>query len=162
MARVLAGWPYRMAGTNFYFTRSCWVAICSYRLPDPADEIMRNILLVVIIAFALLGITYIAALLGLWTWSKLFLINAGFLVFLTIVSDQINLRALEQTGRGMIIPYLVSTILKLVFSAIFLILLVKQNMEFAKIIVFSFLAYYAVFSTLEIIIVNRRTTLKKF
>ena len=119
-------------------------------------------LLIVIVALAMLGLTYGITMMGFWQWSNLFLINTGFLVFLTIVSDQINLKALDQKGRGVIIPYIVSTILKLVFSVIFLVLLVKQNMEWAKLIVFSFLVYYLVFSILEIIIVNNRTRPKKF
>ena len=123
---------------------------------------MRGYFFILGAALLLLVGTYLLALTGLFPWVNHFLANIGFLVFLTFVSDTINQRALDQEGRGVIIPYIVSTILKLVLSAIFLILFIKQNMAMAREIVFSFLAYYAVFSTVEIVIVNRRLRLKKF
>lgn len=151
-----------MASANFYFIRSNAFFNGGHYLPDTANEVMRNTILVLLTAAVLVLLTYIGSLINFWPWSRLYLIVAGFLVFLTVVSDQINLKSLEQEGRAVVIPYLVSTILKLIFSAIFLILLVRNNLDLAKLIVFAFLPYYAVFSTLEIIIVNRRTRAKKF
>ena len=123
---------------------------------------MRAVFFILATAVGLLGFTYLGPILNLYPWTIHYLINMGFLVFLTIVTDTINQRALEQKGRGVIIPYLVSTILKLIFSAIFLILFIRQNMDSAREIVFSFLAYYSIFSALEIIIVNKRLRPKKF
>lgn len=123
---------------------------------------MRSAIQITLVAILLFASTYLGSVLGIWPWTNHFLIVGGFLVFLTIVSDQINLKALDQEGRAVIIPYLVSTILKLVFSGIFLILFVKQNIDFAQLIVYAFLTYYAVFSVLEIILVNKRTRAKKF
>ena len=123
---------------------------------------MRAVLFILITACALLGFTYLGTIINLYPWIIHYPINMGFLVFLTIVSDAINERALEQKGRSVIIPYLVSTMLKLIFSAIFLILFIRQNMDSAREIVFSFLTYYSFFSALEIIIVNKRLRPKKF
>ena len=123
---------------------------------------MRNILIILVAALTLTGLTFLLSLTGLIEWSRYYVMVMAFLVFLTIVADQINLRSLEQDGRAVVIPYIISTILKLVFSSVFLIFFVREHMDFAKLIVFSFIAYYAVFSTLEIIIVNNRTKPKKF
>ena len=122
---------------------------------------MKYILLIFIAALGLLGITYLFSEFNFFHWTNFYALNIGFLVFLILVSDTINQKALEQSGRGVIIPYLVSTILKLIFSAVFLILLIKQNLSSAKEIVYSFLPYYAIFSGLEIFIVNRRLKAKK-
>jgi len=122
---------------------------------------MKYILLIFIVALGLLGITYLFSEFNFFPWTNFYALNIGFLVFLILVSDTINQKALEQSGRGVIIPYLVSTILKLIFSAVFLILLIKQNLSSAKEIVYSFLPYYAIFSGLEIFIVNRRLKAKK-
>ena len=123
---------------------------------------MRAYLLIFTTAAVLGTMTYLLSLVTPMAWVVQYLANLGFLVFLTIVSDTINQRALEQQGRAVIIPYIASTIIKLIFSAVFLILFIKQNMSIAREIVFSFLTYYAVFSALEIVIVNKRLRLKKF
>lgn len=113
-------------------------------------------------AVLLLIVTYLLSWLGWYSWMNHFFINTAFLVFLTFVVDVINQRALEQEGQGVIIPYLVSTILKLIFSAVFLFFFVRQNIEAAREIVLSFLAYYAFFSAVEIVLVNKRLRIKKF
>ena len=123
---------------------------------------MRAYFFILGAAVGLLGLTYLLSLVSILPWVNHYLANIGFLVFLTFVSDTINQRALGQEGRGVIIPYIVSTILKLIFSAIFLILFIKQNMSMAREIVFSFLTYYAIFSAVEIVLVNKRLRLKKF
>jgi hypothetical protein len=123
---------------------------------------VRSVLLIFLAGAFLIGIAFLGSLFGFWLWTEDFLIIIGSLIFITVVSDQINLQALDQQGRSVIIPYLVSTILKLLFSAIFLILYIKQNIESAKLVVFTYLVSYAVFSALEIIIVNKRTRAKKF
>jgi hypothetical protein len=113
-------------------------------------------------ALILLVLTYFLSELSPVSWTKLYLFNLFFLAMLTAVSDAINKRALDQEGQSVIVPYIVSIILKLVFSVIFLVVFVKKNSELAKEIVFSFLAYYAVFSAIEIVIVNKRLRHKKF
>jgi hypothetical protein len=123
---------------------------------------MRAYLIIFTTAAVLGTMTYLLSLVTPMAWVVQYLANLGFLVFLTVVSDAINQRALEQQGRAVIIPYIASTIIKLIFSAVFLILFIKQNMSIAREIVFSFLTYYAVFSALEIVIVNKRLRLKKF
>lgn len=123
---------------------------------------MRQIAVIIAVGLGSIALAYAGVFLGLILWTRFFVINAGFLVFLTIVSDQINIRAVGQHGRAVIIPYIISTILKLIMSAVFLILLVKENMEDAREIVYSFLVFYAIFSATEIIIVNQRTRPQKF
>lgn len=123
---------------------------------------MKSVLYILATALILAAFTYLLTLLGLFGWDRHFLINLGFLVFLTVVADVINQKALDQEGRGVIIPYIISIIVKLIFSAVFLILFVKANLNDARAIVFSFLAYYAVFSTAEIVLVNKRLRVKKF
>ena len=122
---------------------------------------MKGVLLILAMALVLGVITYLLSLAGFFPWINHYLINIAFLIFLTIVVDQINQRALDQEGRGIIIPYLVAIILKLIFSAVFLVLFVRENVELARGIVFSFLAYYVAFTTSEIVIVNKRLRLKK-
>ena len=123
---------------------------------------MRAYLIISGTAGILLAMTYVFSRVANVSWINHYLVIMAFLTFLTFVSDMINKRALNQEGRGVIIPYLISTVLKLIFSAIFLLFFIKQNMDMAREIVFSFLIYYAVFSALEIVIVNKRLRLKKF
>lgn len=123
---------------------------------------MRGILYIIGTAAIMLLVTWFLTVITPMPWVNQYVANIGFLVFLTLVSDAINQRALEQKGRSVIIPYIVSTIIKLIFSAIYLILLLRENMPVAREIVFSFLAYYAAFSAVEIVIVNKRLRLKKF
>ena len=123
---------------------------------------MRSSLLIIAVGLLLLLLTYIVIILGGWPWHQNFIIISTYLVFLTILSHQINLISVRQEGRGVIIPYLVSTVLKLIFSGGFLIVIVKLDPEMVEALVIAFLVYYAVFSTLEIILVSRRTRGKKF
>lgn len=118
---------------------------------------MRSALLIIAVALGLLLLTFLFSYANGWVWDQNFYVVGGFLVFLTILTDQINLSALKKEGRGVIIPYLVSIILKLLLSIVFLVLLVKNNMDAAKELVIVFLVYYAVFSVLEIFLVGRRT-----
>lgn len=151
-----------MADTNFYFFRGLAIAYRSHDLPNSTDKIVRAYLFIVATALVLSGLTYILAEITIMPWTRLYLFNLFFLAMLTAVSDAINRRALDQEGQSVIIPYIISIILKLVFSVIFIVVFVKKNSDLAKEIVFSFLAYYAVFSVIEIVIVNRRLRHKKF
>jgi hypothetical protein len=110
----------------------------------------------------LLVLTYIASVVGGWPWHQNFFLMTGFLVLLTILTHQINLNSINQQGRAVIIPYLISTVLKLVLSGGFLFVMVRYYPEMVKVLVIAFLAYYAAFSALEIILVSRRTKGKKF
>ncbi|RLD23276.1 MAG: hypothetical protein DRI71_05680 [Bacteroidetes bacterium] len=118
---------------------------------------MRSALLIIAVAIGLLlftfGFTYVTG--GLWNQNFLYI--GGFQVFLTVLTDQINLNALNMQGRGVIIPYLISIVLKLILSIIFLVVLIKQNSEAVPELVIVFLVYYAIFSALEIFLVSRRT-----
>jgi hypothetical protein len=123
---------------------------------------MRSSLVIVGTAIFLLILTYAGSLLGGWQWQQNYIMITVFLVLLTIVSHQINLNSVNQQGRAVIIPYLISTVLKLVLSGGFLMVIVKKYPQMVQGLVISFLVYYATFSTLEIILVNRRTKGKKF
>lgn len=118
---------------------------------------MRSAILIIAVAIGLLILTFLYSYASGSVWDHNFSIIGGFLVLLTILTDQINLRALKNEGRGVIIPYLISIILKLLLSIIFLVVLIKNNIDAAKELVIIFLVYYAVFSVLEIILVSRRT-----
>ena len=123
---------------------------------------MRSTLVIIAVALVLLILTYIASFIAGWPWHQIFIIMTGFLVLLTILTHQINLNSISQQGRAIIIPYLISTFLKLILSGGFLFVIVKYYPEMAKVLVIAFLVYYATFSTLEIILVSRRTKGKKF
>jgi hypothetical protein len=123
---------------------------------------MRSSLVIIAVAILLLLFTYTGSFLGGWLWQPNFIMIIIFLILLTIVSHQINLNSVNQQGRAVIIPYLISTVLKLVLSGGFLMVIVKRYPEMVQGLVISFLVYYATFSTLEIILVNRRTKGKKF
>jgi hypothetical protein len=118
---------------------------------------MRSAVLIIAVAIGLLILTFLFSYANGWVWDQNFYVIGGFLVLLTILTDQINLSALKKEGRGVIIPYLVSIILKLLLSIVFLVVLLKSNMDAAKELVIVFLVYYAVFSVLEIFLVSRRT-----
>lgn len=107
------------------------------------------------VAFILLAITYLASYVIPLEWSNVYLIIAVFLIILTVIVHQINSIALARKGRGVIIPYLISTVLKLILASGMLIILVKFNQGLAKELVIIFLIYYAVFSALEIMMVNK-------
>ena len=123
---------------------------------------MRSSLIIIAVALILLVLTYILSVVGVWSWHKNYIMMSVFLVILTILSHQINLISASQHGRAVIIPYLVSTVLKLILSGGFLMIIVKLYPEMVKGLVIAFLVYYATFSTLEIILVSRRTKGKKF
>lgn len=123
---------------------------------------MRSSLVIIAVALMLLGLTYIVTVIGGWQWHQGFIIMTVFLVLLTILSHQINFISSNQQGRAVIIPYLVSTVLKLIFSGGFLMVIIKYYPEMVKVLVIAFLIYYATFSALEIILVSRRTRGKKF
>ena len=123
---------------------------------------MRSTLVIIAVAVILLLLTFVCTYLGGWSWNQNFVLISIFLVLLTILSHQINLRSINKEGRAVIIPYLTSTVLKLVLSGGFLMVIIKINPEIVKALVIIFLVYYAVFSTLEIILVSRRTRGKKF
>jgi hypothetical protein len=97
-----------------------------------------------------------------WEWHQIVIVTGLFLTLLTILTHQINLNAAKQKGRAIITPYLISIVLKLVLSGGFLFALVKVYPEMAMVLVLSFLIFYATFSALEIILVNRRLNSKKF
>ena len=123
---------------------------------------MRSSLVIIVVALLLLLSTYLVSLLGGWPWHQNFIMLIVFLVLLTILSHQINLFSVKQQGRAVIIPYLISTVLKLILSGGFLMVIVKIYPGMVKALVIAFLVYYATFSTLEIILVSRRTKGKKF
>jgi O-antigen/teichoic acid export membrane protein len=123
---------------------------------------MRSSLFILGVALVLLLLTYIVYALSGWAWHEVFYMMLAFLVLLTILTHQINLNSVRQQGSAMIIPYLISTVLKLLLSAGFLIVFVKIYPDLVKDIIISFLLYYATSSTVEIILVNRRTKGKKF
>ena len=123
---------------------------------------MRSSLVIIVVALLLLLSTYLVSLLGGWPWHQNFIMLIVFLVLLTILSHQINLFSVKQQGRAVIIPYLISTVLKLILSGGFLMVIVKVYPEMVKALVIAFLVYYATFSALEIILVSRRTKGKKF
>jgi hypothetical protein len=123
---------------------------------------MRSSLVIFAVALVLLILTYIASVIAGWPWHQIFIIMTGFLVLLTILTHQINLNSISQAGRAIIIPYLISTVLKLILSGGFLFVIVKYYPEMAQVLVIAFLVYYATFSALEIILVSRRTKGKKF
>lgn len=123
---------------------------------------MRSSLVIIAVALMLLVLTYIVSVIGGWQWHQGFIIMIVFLVLLTILSHQINFISSNQQGRAVIIPYLVSTVLKLIFSGGFLMVIIKYYPEMVKVLVIAFLIYYATFSALEIILVSRRTKGKKF
>lgn len=123
---------------------------------------MRSSLVIIAMGLLLLISTYLVSILGGWPWHQNFMMMAVFLVLITILTHQINLISVNQQGRAVIIPYLISTVLKLIFSGGFLMVIIKIYPEMVKSSVIAFLVYYASFSTLEIILVNRRTKGKKF
>ncbi len=123
---------------------------------------MRSTLVIIAVALMLLVLTYLASIIGGWPWHQNLIVMAVFLVLLTILSHQINLISASQQGRAVIIPYLISTVLKLVLSIGFLIVIIKYYPDMVKVLVIVFLVYYATFSALEIILVSRRTKGKKF
>ena len=123
---------------------------------------MRSSLVIIAVALVLLILTYVAFVIAGWPWHQIFIMMTGFLVLLTILTHQINLNSINQQGRAVIIPYLISTVLKLILSGGFLIIIVKFYPEMVKVLVIAFLVYYATFSALEIILVSRRTKGKKF
>ena len=123
---------------------------------------MRSSLFILGVALVLLALTYIVYFLVGWPWHEVFYMILVFLVLLTILSHQINLNSVRQQGSAVIIPYLISTVMKLLLSAGFLMVFVKVYPELVKDIIIAFLLYYATFSTAEIILVNRRTKGKKF
>ena len=123
---------------------------------------MRSSLVVIAVALVLLVLTYLSSVIGGWAWHQNYIKISVFLVLLTILSHQINLISIKQEGRAVIIPYLVSTVLKLLLSGGFLMVIVKVYPDMVKGLVITFLVYYATFSALEIILVSRRTRGKKF
>ncbi len=123
---------------------------------------MRSTVIAGLVAIGLLLITLVAVLVMRWQWNQNFITISSFLFLLTVLSHKINLRSLNQQGRAVIIPYLTSTVLKLVLSSMFLIVLVLYDINNIKVLVIVFLIYYATFSTLEIILVNQRNTRQKF
>jgi hypothetical protein len=123
---------------------------------------MRSTLVIIAVALVLLILTYLASIIGGWPWHQNLIVMAVFLVLLTILTHQINLNSISQQGRAIIIPYLISTVLKLILSGGFLFVIVKYYPEMVKVLVIAFLVYYATFSALEIILVSRRTKGKKF
>ena len=123
---------------------------------------MRSSLVIITVGLLLLVSTYLVSILGGWPWHQNFIMMAVFLVLITIITHQINLISVNQQGRAVIIPYLISTVLKLIFSGGFLMVIIKIYPEIVKSSVIAFLVYYASFSTLEIILVSRRTKGKKF
>ncbi|RLD19980.1 MAG: hypothetical protein DRI71_11030 [Bacteroidetes bacterium] len=123
---------------------------------------MRSSLVILAVGLVSLALTYLIFVLAGWQWHQNFIVISVYLVLLTLLSHHINLISTSQEGRGVIIPYLVSTVLKLIFSGGFLLVIVKLYPEMVKGLVIVFLIYYAAFSTLEIILVSRRTGGKKF
>jgi len=123
---------------------------------------MRSSLVIIAVGLVLLVLTYLVSVIGGWPWHQNFIMMTVFLVLLTILTHQINLNSINQQGRGVIIPYLISTVLKLILSGGFLVVIIKYYPEMVKVLVIAFLVYYATFSTLEIILVSRRTRGKKF
>lgn len=118
---------------------------------------MRNIFTIVALAAGLLALTFtLSYLLPQLQWHVHYTYLAGFLLMLTILSHQINLFAAGRQGREVVIPYLVSTVLKLLLSSGFLIAIVWLNRAMVKELVVLFLVYYAAFSALEIFLVNKR------
>lgn len=149
-----------MAGANFYFN---WYNNCpdhGYYVPDKADK-MRSSMLIISTAIILVGLTYLFSLIIPLQWDNTYLIVAGLLIILTIIVHQINSIALRKRGRDAIIPYIATTILKLILASIMLIILIKTNQDLAKELVIIFLVYYAVFSALEIVMVNRTLRVQK-
>ena len=122
---------------------------------------MRSTIAIITLGLLVLVITYMVFMAGGWLWHQIFIMMSVFLVFLTILSHQINLTSVNQQGRAVIIPYLISTVLKLLLSGVFLMVIIKLYPEMVKGLVIAFLTYYAAFSTLEIILVSRRTKGKK-
>ena len=112
-------------------------------------------------AIILVGLTYIVTVVMPLQWDNTYLIIAGLLIILTIVVHQINSIALKKKGRDAIIPYIATTILKLILASTMLIILIKINQELAKELVIIFLVYYASFSALEIVMVNRTLRAQK-
>jgi len=123
---------------------------------------MRSTLVILGVAAILLILTYAILTLVGWPWDQNFLLVGIFLILLTILSHQINLRSINKEGRAVIVPYILSTVLKLILGGAFLMIMVKLNPEIVKGLVIVFLLYYATFSALEIILVSRRTQQKKF
>ena len=123
---------------------------------------MRSSLVIIAVALLLLILTFLISLIGSWPWHQNFIMMSAFLVLLTILSHQINLISVSQQGRAVIIPYLISTVLKLLLSGGFLMIIIKFYPEMVNVLVIVFLVYYAAFSALEIILVSRRTKGKKF
>lgn len=108
-----------------------------------------------------MGLMILTYLLTLFTgiqWDINYVLIGVFLFLLSTLSHFINLKAEYQQGRGVIIPYISSTVIKLLLSSGFLIIIVYLNRGMVKELVVLFLIYYAVFSIVEIILVNRRTT----
>jgi hypothetical protein len=123
---------------------------------------MRSILYIILLAILLLLLTWLAAYFGNWLWHDAFFLISAFLVLLSLLSHQINLRSVNQQGRAVIIPYIASIVIKLLLSGTFLFIIVMYNQQIVKSLVIVFLIYYASFSVLEIYLVNRRVKGKKF
>ena len=119
---------------------------------------MRSTIISALVAIGLLALTFIASLVMSWHWNQNFIVIAIFLFLLTVLSHQINLSSVSKQGRAVIIPYLTSTVLKLILSSIFLIVMVLSEPSNIAAMVIVFLVYYAAFSVLEIILVNKRNT----
>ncbi len=122
---------------------------------------MRGIFTISALALGLTLLTYLACLLPLLAWQPQYLYMVVFLLLLTIITHQINLFSASRQGRAVIIPYLASTVLKLLLSSGFLIAMVWINRPLVRELVILFLVYYAAFSALEIFLVNKRLRQQK-
>ena len=119
---------------------------------------MRGTLWAALVAIGLLLLTLAISVALNWPWNQNFVAIAIFLFLLSVLSHKINLKSQRQKGKEVILPYLTSTVLKLILSTMFLILLVINGGNNIEVLVYVFMIYYATFSTLEIILVNRRNT----
>jgi len=119
---------------------------------------MGSTLWAALVAIALLLLTLAINVAFNWPWNQNFVVIAIFLFLLSILSHRINLISQSQKGRSVILPYLTSTVLKLVMSTIFLIVLVMNSGNNIEVLIYVFMIYYATFSTLEIILVSKQNT----
>lgn len=149
-----------MAGANFYFIGGINRLDHGNPLSDKADKV-KSIILIIATGLILLGGTFLFTIVLPIEWNSVFLLMAGLLIVLTIIVHQINSFAFAKEGRSVIIPYLITIILKLILGSIMLIVLLRLNQEMARELVISFLVYYSAFTALEIIMINKRLSAHK-
>ena len=149
-----------MAGANFYIIGGNDRPRDGDPVPAKTDKV-KSLFLIFATAMILVAGTFLATLILPMEWDRVFLLMAGLLIILTIIVHQINSVALSSEGRSVIISYLIATILKLVLGSVMLIVLLKYNRGIALEIVITFLVYYSAFTTLEIIMVNKRLRAEK-